>query len=197
MTTRTLTLKLIAAAIATLPMLAQADTNSIITHDGWQQVNGELIGFVGVPGAVSKTRAQVRAEFDAARGNRTSHDGWVQTGDSLEFVGLPTGNVSKTRAQVRAELAAHQRNPVSADGWVQQGDALVFVGQPAPTQRASAAPEAQPPAAINAGALSHFGGSPAPAARTTDAQALGSSTQRAAVDNANRQVGAIVFGARS
>lgn len=74
MSKRTLTLKLVAAALATLPLLAQATPYTGITHDGWQQINGELIRFVGVPGADSKAAAAT-PRLSGAAAPQAAHQG--------------------------------------------------------------------------------------------------------------------------
>ncbi len=140
MNTRTLTLKLIVAAIAALPLLAHAgSSNTEVTHDGWLQVNGEILTYVGTQaGSIGKTRDQVRAELVAFENNPVSHDGWLDHGNYSVYVGPPAGTVGKTRAEVQAELAAHRASPVAADGWKTVSGFSVYVGQPAP-----AAAEAQ------------------------------------------------------
>ncbi|MBA3595974.1 MAG: SPOR domain-containing protein [Methylibium sp.] len=131
MNTRHLTLKLIAAAVATLPLLAHADSN--VSHDGWTNLGdaGGYSVYVGPPaGTIGKTRAEVQAELAAFRENPITADGWKNVGDGggySVYVGPPAGTLGKTRAEVRAELAAFRKNPIAADGWKIVGDGGYFV----------------------------------------------------------------------
>lgn len=135
MNARHLTLNLVLATVAAgFSLGAQADAS--VAPDGWKDLGSGHFVYVGTPGAVGKTRAEVQAELQAFKRNPVTADGYVQIGDGLTYVGLPAGTPGKTRAQVLAELEAFQRNPVAADGWKDIGAGhYVFVGVPAAAEQ--------------------------------------------------------------
>lgn len=158
MNARHLSLTLIAAVAAALPLAAQADGDFFgdgvkqagktraevqaelaafrknpVFADGWKSFNDGYFVYVGQPaGTLGKTRAQVEEELAEFRKNPVHADGWKSMNDGyIVYVGQPAGTVGKTRAQVQQELAAFRKNPVSADGWKSVGDGghFVYVGR--------------------------------------------------------------------
>lgn len=97
--------------------ITAAAVPAAFANSGATWVGGEL-GFQPHAVQSTKTREQVRAEFEAFRRQPVAGDGYMVVQNEIGYVADPSkvAQSTKTREQVRAEFDGFRGHPVTSDG---------------------------------------------------------------------------------